>query len=132
MIVSDHAIRNRTTVLVLVILIVAGGTMSYIALPRESAPDVPIPRVIISTTYKGVSPEDIESSITIKIEKELTGLKGLKEISSTSAEGVSTVIVEFLPDIRIEDALQYVRDKVDQVKAALPTDSKDFTDPVIR
>jgi len=131
-IISDHAIRNRTTVLVLVILIVAGGLMSYISLPREAAPDVPIPRVIITTAYEGVSPEDVESSITIKIEKKLTGLKGLKEITSSSAEGLSVIVAEFLPDVRIEDALQYVRDKVDQAKADLPTDSKDFKDPVIQ
>ena len=60
----------------------------------------------------------------MKIEKKLTGLKGVKEISSTSAEGMSLIIVEFLPDVRIEDALQYVRDKVDQAKADLPTDGR--------
>ena len=65
----------------------------------------------------------------MKIEKELAGLKGLKEITSTSSEGLSIVVVEFLPDVRIEEALQYVRDKVDLAKADLPPSAEE---PVIK
>jgi multidrug efflux pump subunit AcrB len=121
-ILSDTAIRNRTTVGVLAFIIILGGIYSYLTLPREASPDVPIPIVMISVPYEGVSPADIESSVTMKIEKKLTGLKGVKEIRSTSAEGQSLIIIEFLPDILIEDALQYVRDKVDQAGGDLPTD----------
>jgi len=120
MILSDAAIRNRTTVGVLVVLIVLTGTYSYVSLPREAAPDVPIPIILITTAYEGVSPEDIESAITLKIEKELAGLKGLKEIQSSSAEGISVITVQFLPEVVIEDALQYVRDRVDLAKPELP------------
>ncbi len=129
MILSDTAIKNRTTVGVLSVLIVIGGLYSYLTLPREAAPDVPIPYILVTTTYEGVSPEDIESSVTMKIEKKLAGIKGVKEIRSTSMEGESLLVIEFFPDVRIEDALQYVRDKVDQAKADLPTDAED---PVIR
>jgi multidrug efflux pump len=122
MILTDAAIRNRTTVGVLAFIIVVAGIYSYVTLPREASPDVPIPIVMISTSYEGVSPADIESSVTMKIEKKLTGLKGVKEVRSSSSEGMSLIIIEFLPDVRIEDALQYVRDKVDQAKADLPTD----------
>ena len=122
MIFSDVAIRNRTTVGVLIVLILVFGTYSYITLPRESSPDVPIPIVLVTTTYEGVSPEDIESSVTIKIEKELAGLKGVKEITSASAEDSSTVVIEFLPDVDIDNAMQYVRDKVELAKDELPED----------
>ena len=122
MIISDLAIKNRTTVGVLAFLIVVVGAYSYATLPREAVPDVPIPIILINTSYEGVSPADIESSVTMKIEKKLTGLKGVKEVRSTSAEGLSLIIIEFLPDVRIEDALQYVRDKVDQAKGELPDD----------
>jgi len=124
MIVSTYSIKNRITVAVLVLLISLAGIFSYVTLPRESAPDVPIPLVLVMTVYQGVSPADIESSITQKIEKKLTGIKGVKEVRSTSAEGMSMVQVEFDPDVRIEDALQYVRDKVDQAKSDLPTDAQ--------
>jgi len=122
---SDHAINNRTSVGVLVLLIVLIGAYSYYDLPRESFPDVPIPYILVSTVYEGVSPEDIESSITTKIEKELAGLKGVKEITSTSAEGQSTIVIEFMPNVVVEDAMQYVRDRVDRAKPELPDDAKE-------
>ncbi|MHC4605628.1 MAG: efflux RND transporter permease subunit [Planctomycetota bacterium] len=125
MIITDAAVRNRATVSVLVILIVLAGLYAYPSLPREAAPDVAIPIVLITTSYEGVSPEDIETSISMKIEKELAGLKGLKEIRSSSAEGMSTITVEFQPDIIIEDALQYVRDRVELAKGDLPSEAEE-------
>ncbi len=127
MFLSDAAIRNRTTVGVLVLLIVVMGVYSYAVLPREAAPDVPIPIILVTTGYEGVSPEDVESSVTMKIEKELTGLKGLKELRSISGEGMSQVIIEFLPNVVTEDALQYVRDRVDLAKPELPDDADEPT-----
>ena len=129
MIISDTAIKKRTTVGVLIVLIIFVGTFSYMTLPREAAPDVNIPMVFVSTVYEGVAPEDIETSVTNKLENKFTGIKGVKEITSVSAEGSSTVTVEFNPGIEIEDALQYVRDKVDLAKGDLPTDAEE---PVIK
>jgi len=124
-ILSDVAIRNRTTVGVMVALIVVAGVWSYVTLPRESFPDVQIPVIVVTTAYEGVSPADIESSVTDKIESELTGLKGVKEIRSASAEGVSIITIEFLPEVKVDDAMQHVRDKVDLAKAELPTDAEE-------
>ncbi len=127
MILSDAAIRNRTTVGVLIVCILVFGTWAYVTLPREAAPDIPVPYIVTTTLYEGVSPEDIESAVTIKIEKELAGLKGVKQMSSISAEGVSTIILEFLPEIEIEDALQRVRDKVDLARAEIPQETEEPT-----
>ena len=129
MIISNAAIKNRTTVFVLIFVIVVAGGYSYIALPRESEPDVPIPFVIVSTTYEGISPEDVETAVTMKIEKELQGLKGYEEIVSSSAEGLSVIRIEFRPEIDIDDALQRVRDKVDLARRELP---QDIEEPTIR
>ena len=125
MIISDVSIKNRTSVAVLVVLIILMGAYSYVTLPLESAPDVPIPLILVTTMYEGVSPTDIETSVTAKIEKELAGLKGVKEIRSSSAEGMSTIIIEFQPDIVVDDAMQYVRDRVDRAKAELPTEAEE-------
>ena len=127
MILTDAAIRNRTTVGVLTVLLATFGAYSYVTMPREAAPDVPIPFILVTTSYEGVAPEDIESSVTIKIEKELAGLKGVKEITSASAEGLSTIVIEFLPDVNIDDAMQYVRDKLDRAKGELPEDAEEPT-----
>ena len=114
------AIRNRTTVLVDVLLVVISGSIAYVTLPRESAPDVPIPIIMVSTVYEGVAPEDVESSVTMKIEQKLQGLKGVKEVRSSSLEGFSLIVIEFLPNVKVDAAMQYVRDKVDQAKGELP------------
>jgi multidrug efflux pump len=122
---SNAAVDNRTVVWVLIVLIMMAGTTAYLTVPREATPDIPIPYVVVTTPYEGVSPEDIESSITLKLEKELAGIKGIKEISSISAEGNSTIIIEFFPDVRVEEALQYARDRVDQVRGELPADAEE-------
>ena len=125
MILSDTAIKNRTSVFMMMLLIVIAGVFSYVTLPREAAPDVKIPVILVTTIYEGVSPADVESSVTNKIESELTGLKGVKEITSSSAEGVSIITIEFLPEVEVSDALQYVRDKVDLAKRELPIDAEE-------
>ncbi|RPI58823.1 MAG: efflux RND transporter permease subunit, partial [Planctomycetaceae bacterium] len=125
MIISNYAIRNRVAVFVLMVLISVVGIYSYNQLPREAFPDVAIPMVVISTVREGVTPADMESSVTLKIEKKLAGLSGVKEMKSSSAEGMSMISLEFLPEVKIDDALQRVRDKVSQARGDLPDDVKE-------
>ncbi len=130
MIIHQLALRRQATVLALLVFLVIGGLYSYVVLPRESFPDIPIPYVFVTTTYEGVAPEDMEKLITIPIEKKLKGIPDVEEIRSTSAEGISTVAVKFLPKVNLDEAVQKVRDKVEQAKADLPADLPD--DPVIK
>ncbi|MCK5504597.1 MAG: efflux RND transporter permease subunit, partial [Thermodesulfovibrionia bacterium] len=65
MILSDTAVRQRISVMVLAVIILVFGVYCYKILPRESEPDITIPYVFISTSYKGVSPSDMETSVTI-------------------------------------------------------------------
>ena len=120
MLLTDLSVRNRTTVAVLGVIIVLLGGYSYVSLPREAFPDIPIPYILVTTMYEGVSPEDVETAITMKIEKELTGIRGVKEVLSSSAEGMSMISVEFTPDVPTEVALQRVRDRVDIARGELP------------
>jgi len=129
MLISNAAIRQRSTVFALMLIIVVVGIYSYAVLPRESTPDITIPYVLVVTSYEGVASSDIESLITNPIERKLRGLKHVDEIRSTSAEGSSMITVQFLPDVNIDDAIQWVRDKVDQSKADLPDDLE--SDPQI-
>ncbi|TYT75345.1 efflux RND transporter permease subunit [Desulfobotulus mexicanus] len=129
MIVPRTAVKKRTTVMVLIFLLLIVGSYSYNTLPRESTPDISIPYVFVSTSYKGVAASDIETSITIPIEKKLRGMKGVKKVTSISSEGLSQVNIEFLPNTDINIALQDVRNKVDEAKGELPTDLED--DPAV-
>jgi len=120
-------VRHAPMVMLLISSVFLFGLASYIGLPREAAPDVKIPVVLVTTPYIGVSPSDVESLVTIPIENELAGVKDLEKMSSTSAEGVSIVSLEFTPDIEIEDALQRVRDRVNRAKPGLPNDAEEST-----
>jgi multidrug efflux pump len=125
MIVSDTAVKNRLSIMVLAALIVIVGVFSYVALPRENSPDITIPHVFVQTSYKGVSAADIETGITIKIEKKLKGLDRVKKIKSVSSEGLSRIDVEFIPGTNIDEVLPKVKDKVDEAKPDLPSDLED-------
>lgn len=122
MILSDTSIKNRVSVFVLALIIIVVGIYSYLALPRESEPDITIPYVFVRTEYRGVSASDIETGITIKIEKKLKGLDKVKNISSVSSQGLSQINIEFLAGTDIDDVLGKVKDKVDEAKNDLPTD----------
>ncbi len=129
MILNHVALKRRSTVLVLLLLCVITGVFSFLVLPRESNPDITIPYVFVTTNYEGVAPEDMEKLITLPLERKLKGLSDVEEIRSTSSEGKSQVAIKFLPSIDIDDALQKVRDKVDQAKQDLPAALPD--DPII-
>ncbi len=118
-------IRQRATVYLVVVATAVFGLLTYLSLPREAAPDVDIPIVMVTTAYIGVSPEDIESLITVPLENELSGLKDLKKLESTSAEGVSLIMLEFEPEVKIEDVLQRIRDRVSTAEAKLPDEAED-------
>lgn len=122
MIVSDTAVKKSITVVVLSVLILTFGTYCYKVLPRESEPDITIPNVFVSTNYRGVSSADIETAVTVEIEKKLKGLDGLKKIQSVSSEGMSSINIEFVTGTDIDKALQDVKDKVDEAMGELPND----------
>lgn len=123
--ISDTAVKKSTTVSVLAIILIIFGVYCYNELPRESDPEVVIPNVFVSTSYRGVSPADIESSITVEIEKKLKGLDGVKKIQSVSSEGLSTINIEFVTGTDINQALVDVKDKVDESLGDLPSDLED-------
>src|SRR3989304_7347641 len=117
---TDIAIDNRTSVFIFVVIIIIMGLSAYLILPREAAPDISIPLVIVSTPYFGASPEDIETLITQKLEKEINAISEVKEITSSSFEGFSIIRVEFESGYDIDQAVQKVRDKVNKAEPDLP------------
>ena len=125
--VSDLAISNRISIFVMTGAVIFLGFMSYLSLPRESTPSISIPIVFVATPYFGVSPADIENLVTQPIEKHLEELANVKEISSTSSEGISTVIIEFETDVDINNALQKVREEVDLARSEIPDDAEEST-----
>lgn len=111
--------RSRTVFLLLTFLFVAGA-VSYISIPKESSPDIPIPIIYISMTHDGISPEDAVNLLVKPMEQEMTGLEGLDEIESTAYEGGANVLLRFDAGTDNDQALTDVRERVDIAKADLP------------
>jgi CzcA family heavy metal efflux pump len=122
---TNFAISHSVAIYVMILMVVIGGLGAYVAMPREAAPDVTIPVVVVSTPYYGVTPSDIETLVTQPMEKYLKDLKDLDKMNSTSSEGVSIVTLTFEPTIEVEDALQKTREKVDKARPELPPDAED-------
>jgi Cation/multidrug efflux pump len=114
---SSWAIDNQTTMYVLIVVILILGAMAYFSMPRESFPEVKETKIYISSLYPGNTAEDIEKLITDPLEDELKTVSNVVEITSTSQEDYSMIIVEFDENISVEGALQKVKDEVDSKTA---------------
>lgn len=115
---STWAINNKTTMYVAIFLILVLGISAYFSMPREDFPEIKETKIYISTLYPGNTAEDIEKLITDPLEDQLKGLSGVVEITSTSQEDYSMIIVEFDDDMNVEVAKQRVKDKLDTEKAS--------------
>jgi len=122
---TDLAIRKSMTSIALMIVVIILGIGSYVSLPRESSPDVKIPFVMVYAPWYGTSPQDIENQVTRKLENQLKALPDLEEMTSTSSEGVCSILLEFDPSVEMVDALQKVRDGAELAKPDLPQDVRD-------
>lgn len=119
---TNWALRNPVSVWLFVVFLSLFGIYTYTILPKEQFPDIVIPTVYVGTLYPGTSPNDIETSVTRVIEKELKSLSGVKKITSQSQQDFSSITVEFLTDIQPAVAKQRVADAVDKAKGKLPND----------
>lgn len=116
--------HSRTVILVLLFILVAGG-FSYRDIPKEAEPDIAVPFIYVSMTHEGISPEDAERLLVRPMEKELQGIEGVKEMTSTAREGHASVQLEFTAGFDNKQALQDVREKVDIAKVKLPEDTEE-------
>ena len=110
---SSWAINNKTTMYVLIVLILILGAKAYRNMPRESFPEIKETKIYINSVYPGNTAEDIEKLITDPIEDRLKTVSNVVEITSTSQEDYSIVVVEFDENITVEAAKQKVKDEVD-------------------
>jgi multidrug efflux pump len=122
---ASIAIDFSTSVLVLLTFIVVAGMLAYSAIPKESFPEIEIPIIAVNTIYPGVSPADMESLVTRPLEDELSTISDVKELTSSSVEGYSSIVAEFETTVNLEEALQKVREKVDLAKPDLPSEAED-------
>jgi len=114
---SAWAINNKTTIYVMIVIILFSGFSAYQSMPRESFPEIKDTKIYISSIYPGNTAEDIEKLITDPLEDKLKTVSNVIEITSTSQEDYSMVIVEFDENISVDQAKQKVKDEIDSETA---------------
>ncbi|MDH3860612.1 MAG: efflux RND transporter permease subunit, partial [Gammaproteobacteria bacterium] len=119
-------LRSRTVVLSLLVVLF-GGIVAYITIPKEAEPDIEIPIVYVSIEHDGISPEDSERLLVRPMEQELRSIEGVKEMTASAYEGGANVQLEFDAGIDTKQALQDVREKVDLAQAKLPGETDEPT-----
>ena len=125
---SEVSIKRPVLALVLSLVIILFGLVSYFRLPVREYPDIDPPIVSISTFYRGASPNVVETEITDVLEEQLSTIEGVKTLSSSSQEQGSIITVEFELGRNVDEAANDVRDRVSRIRGSLP---READEPVI-
>ncbi len=125
----DAAFGRTRTVALAFLFILVFGTVSYMTIPKESSPDIPIPMVYVFVTLDGIAPEDAERLLVRPLETELQSVEGIKEMNATASEGHASVMLEFAAGFDADAALDDVREAVDRAKVELPQEAEE---PVVQ
>ncbi len=113
-------VHRPVAVVILFAILIGLGCFLVPQIPVELFPDSDRPVVMVSTTYDGAAPEDVEQNVTELLESQFSNVSDLDTITSTSAEGVSIINLQFDYSIDLDDVTNDIRDKRDQVVDKLP------------
>src|SRR5262245_21901258 len=121
---AEVCVKRPVFATMLVLVFVVLGAFAYTQLGIDLFPKIDLPTVTVRTMLPGASPEEVESQITKPIEEVINTISGIDELRSTTLEGVSLVIVQFVLDKNGDVGAQEVRDKVATVIGQLPRDTE--------
>ena len=121
----EAALTRTRTVVMLFVLLLISGAVTYNNIAKESNPDITIPVIYVSMIHDGISPEDAERMLVRPMENELKSIAGIKEMRSNAGEGHASVTLEFIAGLDPKEALADVRDKVTLAKAKLPNETEE-------
>merc|ERR1712096_496239 len=119
-------IKNPVLVHMITIGVIVFGTFSFLSMPRELNPNLNFYWMVVEVWYPGVSPEEIEKLVTKPIEDEISDVKNIKTLTSSSAEGRSIISIQFEQDINereFKQSAQSLRTEIEKV--SLPDDAED-------
>ena len=119
--VSAWSIRNPIAVTMLFVILTIAGIVAYARMPVKQFPNVAFPIVTVTVTQSGAAPSEVENQITRPIENALTGVAGIKSITSTVTMGASNTTIEFELGSDLQKALDDVRTTVERTRVQLPT-----------
>jgi multidrug efflux pump len=114
--VSTWAVNNRKTIFLIIAIILFGGMIAYQNMPKENFPELQIPEIYVGIAKPGSSPQYMSEKIAEAVEKELGGIKYVDEINSNSVHGYTTIRIKFDFKMKVDQALQKVKDAVDKAR----------------
>ncbi|MCK4339301.1 MAG: efflux RND transporter permease subunit, partial [Candidatus Cloacimonetes bacterium] len=120
----EFSVNRKVTIIMLTILVIILGIVTFTQLGFEMLPDLDFPTISIVTTYPGAASEDVEEMITKNLEMSIAGVKRVKNIKSESMEGISLIMVEFVWGTNLDFAAQDLRDAIDWSLDYLPIGAK--------
>jgi HAE1 family hydrophobic/amphiphilic exporter-1 len=126
---AELSIRKPVMMTMLILSFVVLGVFSLSRLGIDLFPKVEFPFVVVTIVYPGAGPEEMETLVSEPIEEEISSISGLKNVTSTSQEGLAFIAVEFDLDVDVDLAAIDVKDKIDKIRSNLP---RDIRDPVIQ
>jgi len=129
MFLSNLSIKRPVFATVMMLTLLTLGIFSYRRLAIEMMPDVELPILTVITEYPGASSETVEREVTRRIEEAVNPIAGVKHIYSTSRESFSTIIIEFELNVKVNEASQEVRARINSIRNELPDEMKE---PVIQ
>ncbi len=120
-----QSIRRPVAVLMAVLAIVVFGAVSVMNTPMTLIPDMNLPMLVISTSYSGAGPSEVDSLVTQPLESTLSSLSGVQSVTSTSSEGSSVILLQYDFGTDMTEASAEVRDRLEMVTGFLPEDTSD-------
>ena len=122
--ISRFAVQRPVLTVMVALIVIIVGLVSFRRLPIDLMPDITYPTLSISTEYENASPEEVEELITRIIEEAMSAVPGVEEVTSVSAEGRSNVRVAFAWGTDLDAASNDIRDRLDRIITRLPEDSE--------
>lgn len=120
MTITELSIKRPIFIIVVFMVLALMGIFGYAQLKYELVPNIEIPNIFIITSYSGAAANEVESTVTRKIEDGVATLDGIDSLQSTSSEGVSFVNIAYKQGVNVGLALQDAQRKVNQVISDLP------------
>jgi multidrug efflux pump subunit AcrB len=117
---SAWAIRNPIAPILMFFMLLYLGWQSFNVLPITRFPNIDVPLVAVSVAQPGAAPAEMEAQVTKEIEDAVAGITGVKNVTSTVNEGLSTTAVEFRMEVSTDKAVQDVKDAIDRIRGNLP------------
>ncbi len=121
------SVKRPITILMIVLIVLLLGGVSFSKLAIDLMPDIEIPIVAVVTTYDGAGPEEVEKTVTKTYESQMVTIGGVDSIISQSSAGSSMIMLQFDFGTNLDEAVNSVRDKLGMVQMMMPDDVGDST-----